>query len=87
MDKGELVFSGTIAQLKEDRIFKAMLNGLYEKELVVYCKPLFKDAETVIEYLGRYTHRVAISNDRVVTLKGDQVPSNIGSGRIRIPAS
>jgi len=43
------------------------------RPLVLYCKPPIKNTETVIDYLGRYTHRVAISNDRIVKLEGDQV--------------
>jgi hypothetical protein len=72
-EKGKLVFPGTIDHLKEEQSFKAMLDDLYEKEWVVYCKPPFKSAEMVIEYLGRYTHRVAISNDRLAKMEGDQV--------------
>jgi hypothetical protein len=72
-DKGDLAFPGTIAHLREERPFKAMLDDLYSQEWVVYCKPPFLDAETVMEYLGRYTHRVAITNDRLVRLKGDKV--------------
>lgn len=72
-DRGDLVFPGAIAHLKEEHSFKAMLDELYEKQWVVYCKPPFTSAETVIEYLGRYTHRVAISNERLVKLEGDRV--------------
>ena len=39
---------------------------MYTKEWVSYCKPPFKDAKSVIRYLGRYTHRVAISNNRII---------------------
>jgi len=46
---------------------------LYRDEWVVYCKPPFKNASKVIEYLGRYTHRVAISNHRILTLKDGMV--------------
>lgn len=48
-------------------------SALYQKEWVVYCKPPFKDASKVIEYLGRYTHRVAISNNRILGLKDGEV--------------
>ncbi|MBW2312530.1 MAG: IS91 family transposase [Deltaproteobacteria bacterium] len=72
-ERGELVFPGTMVHLKEKSAFNALLKDLYDKEWVVYCKPPFPDAETVIEYLGRYTHRVAISNERLVKLEGNQV--------------
>ncbi|MBL7101905.1 MAG: IS91 family transposase [Desulfobacteraceae bacterium] len=71
--KGNLRFSGKIAYLQQEGSFNNLLNDLYKKEWVVYCKPPFSNAETVMEYLGRYTHRVAISNDRVVKMQGDQV--------------
>jgi Putative transposase/Transposase zinc-binding domain len=71
--KGEMDFPGKIARLKEKRAFNRLLKGLYEKDWVVYCKPPFSNAEKVMEYLGRYTHRVAISNNRLVKLEGGQV--------------
>ena len=70
---GELVFPGNTEQLNEKPAFDQLLNGLYKLEWVVYCKPPFQNAEKVIDYLGRYTHRVAISNDRIVGMVDDQV--------------
>jgi hypothetical protein len=46
---------------------------LYQKEWVVYCKPPFKNPNCVISYLGRYTHRVAISNNRILKLENGNV--------------
>ena len=53
-----------LALLKQQvpNIEPSLLNECYGKEWVVYCKPPFRDAVCVVEYLGRYTHRVAISN-------------------------
>jgi len=51
----------------------AFCPSLYQKEWVVYCKPPFKKVSKVIEYLGRYTHRVAISNSRILELKDGKV--------------
>ena len=48
-------------------------SSLYQKEWVVYCKPPFKNVSKVIEYLGRYTHRVAISNSRILGAKDGKV--------------
>lgn len=48
-------------------------SSLFKKEWVVYCKPPFQNASKVIAYLGRYTHRVAISNDRIVDVKNGRV--------------
>ena len=53
--------------------FKKLLTHLYRQTWVVHCKAPMGSPEDVLEYLGRYTHRVAISNDRLVRLQGDQV--------------
>ena len=50
-----------------------VLNTCYNKEWVVYCKAPFKTANCVVEYLGRYTHRVAISNNRILKLQDGNV--------------
>jgi hypothetical protein len=61
------------SDLKEKCLFQCFIDKLYEKEWIVYCKPPFKSAEYVVEYLGRYTHRVAISNNRIVKLENGAV--------------
>ena len=50
-----------------------IIKNCYAKEWVVYCKPPFKSSAHVIEYLGRYTHRVAISNHRILKLENGNV--------------
>ncbi len=72
-EAGELKFAGQIEELKDASAFKKFLSDLYHQEWVVYCKPPLKDPQKVMEYLGRYTHRVALSNDRLVKREGDQV--------------
>jgi len=72
-DAGVLKFAGQIANLERGFAFKQLLAGLYERDWIVYCKPPFRNAGKVLDYLGRYTHRVAISNDRIMKLDGDQV--------------
>jgi hypothetical protein len=62
----QLKLVGEIKYLMEKNIFKCLRSDLYEKRWNVYCKAPFKNAENVLEYLGRYTHRVGISNDRIV---------------------
>ncbi len=52
---------------------KALLDVCYEKKWVVYCKPPFGSANQVVAYLGRYTHRVAISNERILSLENGKV--------------
>ena len=50
-----------------------IIDSCYKKEWVVYCKPPFKTASCVVEYLGRYTHRVAISNSRILKFEHGNV--------------
>ena len=69
----QLKFSGKIEQLQQEAAFEKLLTVLYAKEWNVHCKPPFKNNEKVIDYLGRYTHRVAISNHRLLKLKDGQV--------------
>jgi hypothetical protein len=72
-EAGKLKYPGQIEPLKEASTFQKLLTDLYQQEWVAYCKPSLKRAEQVLEYLGRYTHRVALSNDRLVSLEGNQV--------------
>jgi len=67
----ELEFSGTIAKLK-DR-FAVFLNDCYKMEWVVYVKPPFKDPERLLDYLGRYTHRIAIGNHRILKMEDGEM--------------
>jgi hypothetical protein len=53
--------------------WQRLLNTLYDKDWYVYCKRPFKTNSSVLEYLGRYTHRVAISNHRIVGIQGNKV--------------
>jgi hypothetical protein len=53
--------------------FSALIADLYKKDWVVYCKPPFDGTKGVLEYLGRYTHRIAISNHRIVKMEDDEV--------------
>jgi hypothetical protein len=72
-EAGELTFVGQIEALKEASAFKQFLKNLYDQNWVVYCKPPLRNPEKVMDYLGRYTHRVALSNDRLVKIEGSQV--------------
>jgi hypothetical protein len=63
---GELQFFGKHARLADPQAFAAYLRPLYNKKWVVYCKRPFGGPEEVLRYLARYTHRVAISNRRLL---------------------
>jgi hypothetical protein len=71
--KGKIDLSGKMAPLKDKHAFNGLLKDLYGQEWGVYCKPPFPNAEKVMEYLGRYTHRVAVSNDRLVSLEHGRI--------------
>lgn len=68
-----LDFFGEQEHLREPKHFLDLLGACYHKEWIVYCKPPFKSAACVVEYLGRYTHRVAISNNRILGIENGQV--------------
>src|SRR5258708_3635464 len=66
--EGQLNFHGDLTCLAQSKPFAAWLRPLFRKDWVVYSKPPFGGPEYVLQYLGRYTHRVAISNHRLVSL-------------------
>ena len=70
---GKLRFSGDLAPLCDPAAFARYLAPLHDRKWVVYAKAPFGGPQHVLEYLGRYTHRVAISNGRLRTLENDQV--------------
>jgi hypothetical protein len=65
-DGGQLGFFGSITPLAERRAFLRHLSPVRKKRWVVYAKPPFAGPEAVLAYLSRYTHRVAISNSRLI---------------------
>jgi hypothetical protein len=69
----KLEFYGSADYLNDARNFSDFIQNLYKKDWVIYCKPPFGNAQKVIEYLGRYTHRVAISNNRIKSLENGLV--------------
>jgi hypothetical protein len=71
--RGQLHFAGTLAALQDPAAFARALGPLRGIEWVVYAKPPFGGPAQVLEYLGRYTHRVAISNNRLLTIDEGQV--------------
>lgn len=73
LKQADLKFYGEQHYLSNPTSFNDFLSQLYKKEWIVFCKPPFKNASSVIEYLGRYTHRVAISNNRILSLENGNV--------------
>lgn len=72
-EKGELTFHGTSAFLVKPLAFNRLLKSLRSREWWVYAKPPFGGPAQVLAYLGRYTHRVAISNHRLLSLEDGKV--------------
>jgi hypothetical protein len=72
-DAGELHFYSQLDPLKDAKAFAAYLAPASRDEWVVYAKPPFGGAAHVLDYLGRYTHRVAISNNRLLSMDDDEV--------------
>jgi hypothetical protein len=69
----ELDLSGGSEHLRARPAWRAFVNALFETDWVVYAKPAFGGAHAVLRYLGRYTHRVAISNHRLLAFDGERV--------------
>ena len=68
-----LVFPDSLGHLKDPTDFETFRKNLYHKKWVVYCKPPFDGLQGVLQYLGRYTHRIAISNHRLLHLQNGDV--------------
>ena len=72
-DRHELDLAGGSEHLRHPIAWRAFVDALFETDWVVYAKPAFGGATAVLRYLGRYTHRVAISNHRLLAFDGDHV--------------
>jgi Putative transposase/Transposase zinc-binding domain len=70
---GQLNFHANLKRLADPKTFAAWLRPLFREPWVVYLKPPFGGPAYVLQYLGRYTHRVAISNHRLVSFANGQV--------------
>ena len=71
--KGKLEFHGQLEELAEKRRFNELVHKAFEKKWVVYAKKPFAGPTTVLKYLARYTHRVGISNSRLVDISDGKV--------------
>ena len=71
--RNELDLAGATEHLRDPAQWHAFVDALFETDWVVYAKPAFGGASAVLRYLGRYTHRVAISNHRLRAFDGERV--------------
>src|SRR5208283_504497 len=70
---GKLELTGSISHLMKPHVFKLLDIKLSNKKWVVYCKPPFNGIDGVLQYLSRYTHRIAISNNRILNVENGKV--------------
>ena len=69
----QLYLEGTLKSYKDGEIFQQLIDDLYEADWVVYAKKPFRNVRTVIQYLSRYTHRIAISNYRILKIEEGRI--------------
>ena len=72
-ENGELIFPGNTKHLGTSEGFSHLKKQLWEKDWVVYSKKPFAGPEQVLDYIGRYTHRVAISNHRIIAVENGRI--------------
>lgn len=70
---GQLELPGSLGALRDPDTWAAWLTRLYSKDWVVYCKPPFDGVDSVYAYLGRYTHRIGLSNRRLLDVTDERV--------------
>ncbi len=68
VENQEMELSGSLQQYANPSTFSDLLTTLYKAQWIVYIKPPFAGPKAVLKYLGRYTHRVAISNSRLISM-------------------
>ena len=76
-EKSKLVFHGTAEKYRNYYTFKELVNACYSTDWFPYCKKTFNGAQSVIGYLGKYTHRIAISNYRILRMTEDSVTFSV----------
>ena len=76
-EKDKLQFHGSSEKYRNRYTFKELLDNCYSMEWIPYCKKTFNGAQSVINYLGKYTHRIAISNHRILRMDENTVTFSI----------
>jgi hypothetical protein len=79
--QSKLRFEGSCADLVRNDVFDAFIQSLFERKWVAYAKKTFMGAQHVFDYLGRYTHRVGISNQRLKAVSDEAVVFVTKDGR------
>ena len=73
----KLQFFGSSEKYRNHYTFKELLNICYTKNWIPHCKKTFNGAQSVIKYLGKYTHRIAISNHRIIRMDDNTVTYHV----------
>ena len=76
-EENKLEFHGTAEKYRNRYTFKELLDTCYAADWVPHCKKTFNGAQSVISYLGKYTHRIAISNHRIIGMDEDSVTFSV----------
>jgi hypothetical protein len=71
--RGELCLPGELRSLSDEKVFRTLLRDVHQHRWVVHVKPPFGGPQYVLKYLAHYTHRVAISNQRLISLSEGRV--------------
>lgn len=79
--ENKLEFHGSSEQYRNRYCFKELLDSCYSKDWAPYCKKTFNGAQSVINYLGKYTHRIAISNHRILHMDENTVTFSVKNYR------
>lgn len=75
--QNDLHFYGSAEKYRNHYEFKELVYKCYSKEWVPHCKKTFNGAQSVINYLGKYTHRIAISNHRIISMDDSSVTFSV----------
>ena len=78
---GSLFFPGKLAYLQSSEEWPAFIKSLYRNDWVPFVKETFKQFGNAVEYLGRYTHRIAISNSRIISVSDEGVTFSVKDHR------
>ncbi len=76
-EAGRLEFHGTAEKYRSRYAFKELLDACYSAEWISYCKRTFHGAQSVIDYFGKYTHRIAVSNHRIIRMDEETVTFSV----------
>ena len=76
-EQDKLRFYGSSQKFRNHYEFQSLLDQCYAKDWVPHCKKTFNGAQSVIQYLGKYTHRIAVSNHRIISMDGSTVTFSV----------